>query len=94
MNQIQEKTPHYIVTLKSDLIKHFDTKIEKEVGNLAAMTAREFIRVNQRFEDIEEKMATKDSVSDMASGADIKGILAHIGKYEVRTHNLEKEVFA
>lgn len=96
------KTPSYIKELKEDLILHFDAKIEqvvsREVGSLAAMTAKEFRRIDARFEAIESTMATKEDIKDMATKEDIrdmatksdmKEILAHIGRYEIRAQNTE-----
>ena len=104
-------------------IEEVVTKIvSDEVGSLAAMTVNEFKKVHKKFDEIEEKMvtkeeledikkimATKEDIRDMATKHDIKEILEHIGRYEIRTQNvenillqdykpriadLEKEVFA
>lgn len=90
-----KKTPHYIITLKNELIEHFDAKIEKEVtakiGSLAAMTAGEFKKVYKKFDEIEEKMVTKEDLREheIATKKDFEKIHSLIGKYEIRAENIE-----
>jgi len=56
----EEIIPKYIVDLKADLIKHFDEKIEKEVGALAVLTAKQFVLIDERFNEIDKKFALVD----------------------------------
>lgn len=46
---------------------HFDKKIEKEIDSLAAMTAMEFVRIDRRLDDMQDKMATKEDIKDMVT---------------------------
>lgn len=49
---------------------HFDKKIESEIDSLAAMTAKEFRRIDTRFEKMDRRMdgmATKEDIKDMVT---------------------------
>lgn len=92
----EEKTPHYIHKLKEDLTKHFDEKIEKEIGDLAASTAKEFAIVHskladhdKRFDDIDFKFDTIDNQL-YTMNERMEKIEGHIGRYEIRAQNIEE----
>jgi hypothetical protein len=76
---MNNEEPIYITKLKKDLISHFDDKIEKEVGSLAAMTADQFRLIDSRFEEMATKedlvnFVTKDDIKNMAIKDDIKNM--------------------
>ena len=77
--------------------------IEREVEGLAIMTAKEFSRIDGRFDQIEEKLSKHDMDFQIADNrldrlesniVDIKDsigkIEGHIGRYEVRSTNIEQ----
>ena len=92
---IEEKTPQYIIDLKNELINHFDDKIEKEVGELAASTAKEFAFIYQRFDRVDKKLLGMefefDTINNQLYNIDEKigKIEKHIGRYEIRAQNIE-----
>ena len=74
----EEKTPQYITELKTDLIKHFDSKIESEINSLAqtiyrTVALKEDIKDMVRKDDI-KNMATKDDIKNMATKQDLEAI--------------------
>jgi hypothetical protein len=78
----------------------FDHKFEEKIDDLAAMTARGFAEVNDRFEVIEGNYATKDDLLALSKNVDLM-LDKHIGAFRKdtnelakRTKNLEKVVFA
>lgn len=102
---MNETTPKYAIELKNSLDelkghmdKRFDSveeKIEKEVGDLAIMTAKQFLRIDSKFEsadirfgDLEDKITNIEHT--MATKDDADKILKHIGAYEIRAKNIEK----
>lgn len=101
---MNETIPNYIIELKNELKDHFDNKIEKEVGDLALITAKGFADIEKRMatkEDLEElRVSTKDDLNfelglirdEMATKKEVKEILEHIGRYEVRAQNTESTV--
>lgn len=68
---------------------HIDNKLESmamDINDLAISTATGFRNVDFRFDTIENQM---DRIKES-----IEKIEAHIGRYEIRFANLEKEIFA
>ncbi len=99
---IEEKTPKYIIELRKDLTNDLKKIIEKEVGSLAASTAREFALVHEklnihdkRFDEIDKKLLGMefefDTINNQLYTIDDKigKIEGHIGRYEVRAQNIE-----
>lgn len=95
---MNETTPNYIIELRD----HLDKKIEKEVGDLANITAKSFADIEKRMAT-KEDTATKSDVGDleyelsvvrneMATKEEVREILSHIGRYEVRAQNTEAVV--
>ncbi|MES3031173.1 MAG: hypothetical protein V4697_02055 [Patescibacteria group bacterium] len=99
----EEKTPHYIIELKTDLLKHIDKKIEDEVNKLATTTANQYgamyTKLNEtterldgmdgRFEGMDSRFDRLEStMSEMKES--MGKIEAHIGRYEVRATNIEQ----
>jgi hypothetical protein len=105
-----EKEPQYFKEFRKHVDTRFDTvenKIENEIGELAAMTMRQFHFMEEKMatkEDIREiwsvmvtkddikGMATKDDIKDMATKSDIRDLDAHIGRYERRLQPMEEIV--
>ena len=87
-----EQEPQYFKEFREHIDKRFDSvesKIEKEVGDLAAMTKREFDRVDERFDNLERRVGHLElDVSELKDS--VVKIEGHIGRYEIRSQNVEQ----
>jgi archaellum component FlaC len=93
---VEEKTPQYIIDLKKDLTRDLKKIIEKEIGGLAASTAREFTLVYEKLDKTNERLNGIDFGIDTINNQlytmndKIGKIEGHIGRYEIRAQNIEK----
>ncbi len=90
---MNETEPKYFTEFRQYIEKRFNESDEK-IDDLAISTANQLnefkMEMNSRFEmvdyeisDIKNTMATKEEVED---------ILFHIGRYEVRTQNIDEKL--
>jgi hypothetical protein len=95
-NKFETHIPRYFIEFR----KHFDEKIEKEVGSLAISTANEFRLIREEMatkEDIAEirkEMATKDDLKNLATKDDIKDMVVKDDIANMATKDDIKEVLS
>ena len=83
-DKIENTEPRYFKEFKKDIKKHIDGSI-----NELAVMIKDTVATKDDIQEIWANMVTKDDLKNFATKEDVKEILSHIGRYEIRAQNIE-----
>ena len=98
-----EKEPQYFKEFRKHIDKRFDAveiKIDKEIDDLAAMTMRQFDRIDQRFSAVDKRFDAMDkrfdAMDERFDGVDARldKIEGTMSRHDVRLQKVERAAFA